>query len=863
VGQRRGRPLKIAFYGPWNYDNGLGSASRGIVAAIRRTGCRLNLHPIKKPFHIHRPTGPAVDIVDFEGPADIAVVHLNPDSWFLLTDQQRDAIRAARRRIGYWVWEMDHLPEAWRHDFSSVDRIWSPSRYCARLFEAQDEAPVDVIPHAVPVLPPVQADRAGVLAGLGLATDARVLLYMFDGSSYLVRKNPGALVRAFDASELAAAGWRLVLKTKHLMDRAEEGQALKTLAEATAGVVLIDRNHSAGEMRALLEVADLYASPHCSEGFGLTIAEAMAAGKPVVATDFGGSTDYLDATSGYPVRAHRWQLEEDFGHYTKDGVWAKIDEPALTDALIRAAAAIDAGDRAIGAAARARIERQLSYDMVAALIAESFDQTLNGRGGVHSLRRLAPSLIAGVPVERGDLTHWVHIEPLEPDGTPIPGHTSVPGHVAQDRDHWIGFMPSGALLNPLYAPIVEAQAARRPDVSIFYADDIAVETAEAVDQLRLKPEFDVTLLAAQDYVGAPVIVRGSALAALGGIRPEMRTAATADLLFRAHAAGMSIARIPQVLLAHPGARVRATVEDYRAMLAAQPRHAGHDIVAGRTPETLMLRRRFVSGNAPPVTLILPTRRSLIPGTDSSYVEQLLERIAAADWPVERLTVIVGDDVAGEPDWARADWPFTLRRIETPRGPGERFNYAAKMNQLWRLATTEQIVFMNDDLRPTEAGWLKALQTFAVDEGVGGVGARLMFEDGSLQHAGLVPHGLGAAHAWVFRPRVAGTYQDWALVQREWSMVTGALFATRRSLMEQVGGFDEQFSLEFNDTDLCLRLRTLGYRIVCTPDAEMVHVEKASRGETLPPATTSRASCRGGRRGWTRTRPGTRGWTAGG
>jgi GT2 family glycosyltransferase len=66
------------------------------------------------------------------------------------------------------------------------------------------------------------------------------------------------------------------------------------------------------------------------------------------------------------------------------------------------------------------------------------------------------------------------------------------------------------------------------------------------------------------------------------------------------------------------------------------------------------------------------------------------------------------------------------------------------------------------------------------------------------------------------------------------MVTGAVFATRRSVMDQADGFDERFSLEYNDTDLCLRLRAMGYRIVCTPMAEMIHSEKASRGERLPP-----------------------------
>jgi O-antigen biosynthesis protein len=78
-----------------------------------------------------------------------------------------------------------------------------------------------------------------------------------------------------------------------------------------------------------------------------------------------------------------------------------------------------------------------------------------------------------------------------------------------------------------------------------------------------------------------------------------------------------------------------------------------------------------------------------------------------------------------------------------------------------------------------------------------------------------------------------TYNDWALVHREWSMVTGAVFATRRSVLELLKGFDERFSLEFNDVDLCLRMKLLGFKIVYTPFAEMIHFEKASRGSVRP------------------------------
>ncbi len=824
TGLQADRPLKVAFFGPWNYDNGLGHASRGIIAAIRRTGVLLNLHPVKRPFHIHKPLVPPTDILDFEGVPDVAIIHLNPDSWHLLTDEQHATIAQAKRRIGYWVWEMGHIPPAWRRNFGAVDRIWAPSRYCAELFAGQGGVPVDVVPHAVPVGEPATVDRAGVLARLGLPADRRVILYIFDGSSYLVRKNPAALVRAFSASGLAARGWSLLLKTKHLHDRPEEGEAFRALAEGTEGVVLIDRPMAAEELGELRALADLYASPHCSEGFGLTIAEAMAAGKPVVATDFGGSRDFLDASVGWPVKAHPWRLEQDFGHYAEGGDWARIDEPALAATLARAADAIEAGDDVKGAAARERIAAQLSYEAVAEQVAASLAALREmpaGGGGVH----VQPNLLAGMPVEQAILGPGLSLLALVPDGAL---DRPLPDDLPTDRDAWIILAPRGAILAPMIERDWREAADARPDVGIFYGDDFAAGAERGLDQLRLKPAFDLTLLAAQDYIGAPLIVRASVLAELG-LRAEMGTALLDDLLLRAHHAGVSIERVAKVLLLHPGPRPQADPVVRQAMLAAQPRFVHHRFRPGRAPGTLAQERLF-GRDHPSVSLLVPTRRSKLPGGRTAYVERLLKALVATDWPMDRLTVIVGDDVAGEPAWAKRAWPFALRRIETLRGDDEPFNYAAKMNRLWRAAESEQIVMMNDDLLPTEPGWLKALIGFTMDEGVGGAGGRLLYEDGRLQHAGIGPLFGAIAHVWAGRETVAGSYQDWALVQREWSAVTGALFATRRSLMEEVGGFDEQFTLEYNDIDLCLRLRALGYRIVCTPEAEMVHAERASRGD---------------------------------
>lgn len=828
-------PLKVAVYGPWNYDNGLGAAGRGIIAAIRTTGARLNLHPVKKTFYIHRPLVPAYDIRDFEGPADIAIVHLNPDSWGALTKDQRHDIAAAGKRIGYWVWEMAHLPDGWRAEFDSVDRIWAPSGYCAEVFAAQNGPPVDVVPHAVPLAEDAlfATDRKALLAELGIPANRRIILYVFDGSSYLVRKNPHALVRSFAASGLGQRGWTLVLKTKHLMDRPADGRAFEAMVDATPDAVLINRALSQNQLNDLFAAADIYASPHCSEGFGLTIAEAMAAGKAVVATDFSGSTEFLDASCGYPVPAARYRLEEGFGHYTEGGEWARIDETALAATLKRAANDIERGDRTIPDAARRRIADRLSATSVGERIRASFAATLDeGTPRWPMPASLASALAAGSPLATADLgekvTAYVLGEDLAPNGNAL-------DRIGASSDRWLLLAPAGARVSPDFRSAFLAYTSARPDVAIFYGDDVAIEERDLFHQLRLKPEFDITLFAAQDYIGAPLLVCGSALHQLGGLATGHGPAALTDLIVRAWARGLSIARIPEVLLGYPGRRPRVPAGARRAVLAAERALQAYEVRPGLTPETLQLGRRFDASRLPSVTIVVPTRGSATPD-GTVYVARMLDSLGQTDWPMDRLHVLIGDDNPGAPDWASRKRPFAVRRVETPRAPGQPFNYAAKMNRLWREAATDLIVMMNDDVVATDPSWLKALMTFAMSEDVGAVGPLLLYENGTIQHAGVVGGLFGlCAHGWLYRRSTAGSYQDWVLTHREWSMITGAVMATRTAMMERVGGFDERFALEFNDIDLCLRMRAIGARIVYTPHARMIHAEKASRGATPPPA----------------------------
>ena len=132
----------------------------------------------------------------------------------------------------------------------------------------------------------------------------------------------------------------------------------------SAGVILIDRSFDAAMMDLLMNVADIYASAHRSEGFGMTIAEAMALGKIAVAIDYGGSRDFVDESCAYPVPYSLQVLTEDHGHYTRGTVWADVDTEALADALRKAAAKIVGGDVSMGRAARDRIRQRYSASAI-------------------------------------------------------------------------------------------------------------------------------------------------------------------------------------------------------------------------------------------------------------------------------------------------------------------------------------------------------------------------------------------------------------------------------------------------------------------------------------------------------------------
>ena len=193
-----------------------------------------------------------------------------------------------RPAIGVWAWETDQVPDRWKSSFELLDEIWVYTDYVADNLARAASIPVRRVPP--PVLRPEPGD---VQLDLGLPDGFR-FLFMFDFFSTIQRKNPVGLVEAFRLAFEPGEGPQLVIKTINGVHRPHALEQLLWAARGRPDIHVIDRSLGARERDALVTGCDCYVSLHRSEGFGLTLAECMALGKPVIATAFSGADGLHD-----------------------------------------------------------------------------------------------------------------------------------------------------------------------------------------------------------------------------------------------------------------------------------------------------------------------------------------------------------------------------------------------------------------------------------------------------------------------------------------------------------------------------------------------------------------------------------------
>jgi glycosyltransferase involved in cell wall biosynthesis len=232
--------------------------------------------------------------------------------------------------IGYWAWELPEFPEEWASAFGYVDEIWTPSAFTRDAVAACSPVPVRVVPHSMDM----EADMNSVpdRAEFGLDPEAFVFLFLFDFHSFLERKNPLGLMRAYKNAFGNRHDVQLLIKSSHSREHQEE--LLRFQDEAKdANVRILDGVLSREAKQRLIQAADCYISLHRSEGFGLTMAEAMMCGKPVIGTGYSGNVDFMSDEDSFLVPYRLVTIDRTHGPYKAGYHWGDPDLDSAVDLM--------------------------------------------------------------------------------------------------------------------------------------------------------------------------------------------------------------------------------------------------------------------------------------------------------------------------------------------------------------------------------------------------------------------------------------------------------------------------------------------------------------------------------------------------
>lgn len=399
------------------------------------------------------------------------------------------------------------------------------------------------------------------------------------------------------------------------------------------------------------------------------------------------------------------------------------------------------------------------------------------------------------------------------------------GAAALATGELVAFLGQHDELAPTALAAVVSAFAADEEIDVVYTDEDLVDPGGGRSRPRFKPGWSPDLLLGCDYVGRLLVARRSLVQGAGGAPTHSGPAADHDLVLRLAERARGVGHVPVVAYHRRQVALPAGPEVVRAALDRR----GEDAVVepGLVDGTHRVRRRIA--RPPLVSVVVPFRD----GAD------LLRRCVASlhrTAGYERWEAVLVDNASWEPE-TRA----LVQRLATDERcrivSDERpFNWSAINNGAVRHSAGDLLLFLNSDVEGRRHGWLEAMVEHAQRPEVGAVGARLVYPDGRVQHAG-VTLGLGGFVAWhpfLGLPPDDPGYLGLAVSTRNVSAVTGACLLVRREVFDEVGGFDEDLAVCFNDVDFCLRLRRRGYEIVYTPFAELVHHESVGRGAGVDP-----------------------------
>lgn len=396
----------------------------------------------------------------------------------------------------------------------------------------------------------------------------------------------------------------------------------------------------------------------------------------------------------------------------------------------------------------------------------------------------------------------------------------------------IGVLGPGDELEPGALRAVLMMLDHLPDLDVLYTDE--QWAARGADGIARKPDYLPHYLESFPYLGRLVLVRAELLDRAGGFRTGLACAEEWDAHLRVTELTDRVGHLPVIAV------LRASAPRADAVAAASGRRAVEDRItrsgrAGTVEQTIVplgVRLWWAVDEPPLLSIIMPTaggRRS-VRGQEHLLVEACV-RSLREHTTYDRWELILVTSEHTPPDVVpRIRELLGDRLVHAPIAGA--FNFSASVNEGARLAHGSHLLLLNDDTEVIEPRWLDRMVSVAAGDSVGAVGAKLLFEDGRIQHLGItvddhrVPiHPLGSE---VDGPGRFGTKE----LDLDYLAVTGACLLTPADVFRDVGGFSEDLPLNYNDIDYCLKVAAHGLSVVSTPFARLYHYESSTRGHAL-------------------------------
>jgi glycosyltransferase involved in cell wall biosynthesis len=370
--------LAVRLTGYLGHTLGLGAAARGYAQALGAASVpvmtvSVPLHHLALPVVLGEEYGRhGFEDLVHDGRHGFEIVAVNADELPDLVERLGEDYFEGPR-IGIWGWETNTIPTRWERAFALVEEIWVYSRFMAENIGAVAQVPVIALP------PPVQRPSETV-APLRLGVpEGFLFLFVFDYLSTVQRKNPIGLIEAFKLAFAPGEGPQLLIKTINAPLRPLAEEELLWAAHGREDIHVVDRSLNDDELNGLMAACDCYVSLHRAEGFGLTLAEAMAIGKPAIATGYSGNVDFMNSENSYLVDYTIGRVGPECEIYPPEGEWA---EPSVEHAaeLMRRVLDDPREARRRGARAAQDIARALSPAATGAAMRDRLQQLTRGSG---------------------------------------------------------------------------------------------------------------------------------------------------------------------------------------------------------------------------------------------------------------------------------------------------------------------------------------------------------------------------------------------------------------------------------------------------------------------------------------------------